>query len=169
MCHLYDLTQVSIKIISLGRDANTDATPAHFRQRDRAVGAVGLVGFTLLTSTQLRAGPRQIAIPFQRVHRQIKRSVEDEGSLFHLKQRGRATSPNPAPPGRLKSTGTPATKATARTAHVNGFSPRASRSCWRCADGPRPQRSRTARNADRFSQSPGRSHALRSGTVRAPA
>src|SRR6266404_4930415 len=53
-------------------DTETDAAAPHFRKRDGSLGSVLLVRQSFLALTNLGSGPREIAVPFQRVHRQIE-------------------------------------------------------------------------------------------------
>src|SRR5436309_3309259 len=55
----------------LRRHAKPDVAAAHLRKRDRAITAILLVREAALPFTNLSDRPTQIAVPFERVHRQI--------------------------------------------------------------------------------------------------
>jgi len=62
----------------LGRDAQPDPAAPHLRQTDRALAPIRFVGHSIFALADFVDGPRQIAVPFQRVHREIKVRVENE-------------------------------------------------------------------------------------------
>ena len=62
----------------LRRDAQPDPATSHLRQADRALGAIGFVRHSIFTLADVIDGPPQIAVPFQRVHGEVKVSVKDE-------------------------------------------------------------------------------------------
>ena len=63
---------------NLRRDAQPDPAASHFRQTNRALASIRFVRHASFALANFVYGPLQIAVPFQRVHREIKVSVEDE-------------------------------------------------------------------------------------------
>lgn len=53
-------------------DAQPDAAAPHLRERHRALTAVGLIGESRFAATNFFDGASEIAIPFDRVHRQVE-------------------------------------------------------------------------------------------------
>ena len=70
----------------LCRHAEPDAAPPHLGERHRPAPAIGLVGEMLLPRANLLDGPREIAVPFERVHGQVEMGVEDQhaGALLAI-------------------------------------------------------------------------------------
>src|SRR4029453_1827144 len=63
-----------------------------FGERNGAARAIWLVAKVALTSAQFRDGPRQIAVPFERIHSQIEMGVEDQIHAQIIRQRVSAAS-----------------------------------------------------------------------------
>ena len=62
----------------LRRHDEADPAAPQFGQADRAPAAILLVGLAVFSRADFGQGPRQIAVPLQRVHREVKVGVEDE-------------------------------------------------------------------------------------------
>ena len=62
----------------LRRHDEADPAAPQFGQADRAPAAILLVGLAVFSRADFGQGPRQIAVPLQRVHRQVEMGVEDE-------------------------------------------------------------------------------------------
>src|ERR1043166_3190592 len=62
----------------LGRHHEADFSPTQFRQTHRAAAAVGFVRQLLLALANLEDRPRQIAVPLQCVHREVKVGIQDK-------------------------------------------------------------------------------------------
>ena len=63
---------------NLRRHTNTHLTTAHFRQTDRPVPAIRFIVLTFFPRANFCNGPRQIAVPLQRVHTQIKVGIKNK-------------------------------------------------------------------------------------------
>ena len=76
------------------RDAQPDAAAAHLRKRHRAAAAIRLVGPRPLARADLVDRPRQIAVPLERVHREVEVRVDNQ----HGQPTTRPSSSTPARP-----------------------------------------------------------------------
>src|SRR4051812_16298089 len=88
------------------RHANADSPPPHFRQTPRSLAPRRLIRFALLALPQLRHRPRQVSIPFQRIHRQVKVGVKNQLTLgsTHKIFSSISTSASPTKPMLVSST-----------------------------------------------------------------
>ena len=62
----------------LGRNTQPDPAMSHLDQANRAFGPIRFVRHSIFALANLVDGPRQIAVPFQGVHREIKVCVKNE-------------------------------------------------------------------------------------------
>src|SRR5947209_7751891 len=62
-------------------DAQPDAAATHFLERHRSAAAIGFVRQTAFALANLVDRPREIAVPLERVHRQIQVRVEDQQAI----------------------------------------------------------------------------------------
>ena len=70
----------------LRRDAEADAAAAHLRERHRAFAAIRPVGVPVLARTDFIDGPREVAVPLDGVHSQVKVRVEYQHSALSISQ-----------------------------------------------------------------------------------
>src|SRR6185503_897975 len=66
----------------LGRHTEADPATPHFRERDRSFAAIDLVGETGFALADFVDGPREIAVPFQRIHRQVEVGIKNEHDRY---------------------------------------------------------------------------------------
>src|SRR5205814_10238272 len=83
---------------NLCRDAQSDAAATHFRQRHRPTSAIRLVGHCLLARADLFDRPREVAVPFDRVHREVQVQIDDEHkkNCYPTTSASRSTHASPA-------------------------------------------------------------------------
>jgi hypothetical protein len=62
----------------LGRHTQSDPATPHFGKANRALATIGLVRQAAFALANLFEGLHQVAVPFQRVHREIEVRVEQE-------------------------------------------------------------------------------------------